>query len=81
LIRIIFRNGDVHMFGKLLGGYVGHRIGERYANNGLKGTLVGLGASAVARRGVGPLALLVGGAWVAKKVLNRRGGRTATTTR
>ncbi|TFI59700.1 hypothetical protein E2493_03570 [Sphingomonas parva] len=69
------------MLGKLLGGYIGHRIGERYANNGLKGTLVGAGAAAVARRGVGPLALLVGGAWVAKKVLNRRSGRTTTASR
>ena len=69
------------MLGKIFGGYVGHRIGERYANNGLKGTLLGLGASAVARRGVGPLALLVGGAWVAKKVLNRRSGRDTTSAR
>jgi hypothetical protein len=69
------------MLGKILGGYVGHRIGERYANNGLTGTLVGAGAAAIARRGVGPLALLVGGAWVAKKVMNRRSGRTTASAR
>ena len=66
------------MLGKILGGYVGQRVGERYGNDGLKGALLGVGAGAIARRGAGPLALLIGGAWVAKKVL---GGRTARTTR
>jgi hypothetical protein len=68
------------MLGKLLGGYVGHRIGERYAQNGLSGALIGAGATAIARRGAGPLALLIGGAWVAKKVLSRRRGRNAAST-
>ena len=67
------------MLGKLFGGYIGHRIGERY-NNGLTGTLAGAGAAAIARRGVGPLALLVGGAWVAKKVLSRRRSAGDTTS-
>ena len=60
------------MLGKLLGGYVGHRMGERYGNNGLKGTLIGMGAGAIARRGAGPLALLLAGGYVARKVLDRR---------
>lgn len=59
------------MFGKILGGYVGHRVGER-AGNGLKGTLLGVGAGAVARRGLGPLGLVLAGGWAAKKLLNRR---------
>ncbi|QAY75359.1 hypothetical protein [Sphingosinicella sp. BN140058] len=67
------------MIGKLLGGYVGSRVGERYGNEGLKGALIGVGASALARRGAGPLALVVGGAWVAKKVLEKRRGRTTAT--
>lgn len=67
------------MIGRIFGGYVGSRIGERYGSEGLKGALLGAGAAAVARRGAGPLALLVGGAWVAKKVLDKRRGRTATT--
>jgi len=67
------------MLGKILGGYVGHRVGERYGNNGLKGALLGAGAGAIARRGAGPLALVVGGAWVAKKVMERRRGRPAST--
>jgi hypothetical protein len=65
------------MIGKLVGGYLGHRIGERYGNDGLKGALIGAGTGALVRRSAGPLALLVGGAWVAKKVLGRRRARTA----
>ena len=60
------------MLGKIFGGYVGHRIGERYGNNGLKGALLGAGAGALARRGAGPLALLLAGGYVARKVLDRR---------
>jgi hypothetical protein len=63
------------MIGKIVGGFIGHRIGERYGNNGLKGTIIGAGAGAVARRGFFPLALVAGGAWVAKKLLDRRHSR------
>jgi hypothetical protein len=65
------------MLGKIFGGYVGHRIGERYGNNGLRGALLGAGAGAIARRGAGPLALLLAGGYVVRKVLDRRnkGGR------
>jgi hypothetical protein len=62
------------MLGKIFGGYVGHRIGERYGNNGLRGALLGAGAGAIARRGAGPLALLLAGGYVARKVLGRRNG-------
>ena len=65
------------MLGKLFGGYVGHRMGERYANNGLKGALIGAGAGHVARRGAKPLMLLMAGGWVANKLLNRRRARHA----
>ena len=68
------------MLGKIFGGYVGKRVAERYGNNGFTGALVGAGAGAIARRGAGPLALLVGGAWVAKKVIDRRKGRGQATT-
>ncbi|HEX8667261.1 MAG TPA: hypothetical protein VF727_02690 [Allosphingosinicella sp.] len=63
------------MMGRIIGGLVGHRIGERYGNNGLKGALIGAGATAVARRGIGPLAVVAGGAWIAKKLLDRRRSR------
>ena len=59
------------MFGKILGGYVGHRMGER-AGNGLKGALLGAGAGAIARRGLGPLGLVLAGGWAAKKLMERR---------
>ena len=59
------------MLGKLLGGYVGHRVGERHGN-GLKGTLLGLGAGHIARRGLGPLGLVLAGGWAARKYMNRR---------
>jgi uncharacterized membrane protein YebE (DUF533 family) len=62
------------MLGKILGGYVGHRMATRNGNNGggLKGALLGAGIGMVARRGLGPLGLLLGGGYVAKKVLDRR---------
>jgi hypothetical protein len=63
------------MIGKLLGGWLGHRVGERYGNNGLKGALLGAGVGMVARRGLGPLGLVLGGGYVAKKVMDRRRAR------
>ena len=65
------------MLGKLLGGYIGHRVGERHGN-GLKGSLLGLGAGHFASRGLGPLALVVGGGWAAKKFMNRLKARRTT---
>ena len=41
------------MFGKLAGAWLGSRIAGR--NSGAKGALLGYGASAIARRGLGPL--------------------------
>ena len=63
------------MIGKLFGGYIGHKIGERYGNNGLRGALLGAGAGAIARRGIGPIAVIAGGAWLARKLLNHRRSR------
>ena len=63
------------MLGKILGGYVGQRMGNRYGREGggaLRGALLGTGIAMVARRGLGPLGLLIGGGYVAKKVLDRR---------
>ena len=64
------------MFGKLAGAYVGSRLARR--NNGGTGLLIGALAPALARRAFGPLGLAVGGAWVAKKLWDRRNrARTA----
>ncbi len=58
------------MFGKLAGAFIGEKIAGR--NNGLRGALVGAGVAAVARRGLGPLALVLGAGWAAKKMLDKR---------
>lgn len=64
------------MIGKIIGAAVGKRIAGRY--NGGTGLLVGALAPTLARRAFGPLGLAVGGAYVAKKLWDRR-ARTRTT--
>ena len=61
------------MLGKLAGAFIGERIAGR--NNGLKGALMGAGVAAVARRGLGPLALALGAGWAAKKMMDKRHNR------
>ena len=64
------------MIGKIVGAAVGRRLAGRY--QGGTGMLVGALAPMVARRAFGPLGLAVGGAWVAKKLWDRRSrGRPA----
>jgi hypothetical protein len=58
------------MLGKLAGAFIGEKIAGR--NNGLRGALLGAGVAAVARRGLGPLALVFGAGWAAKKVMEQR---------
>lgn len=62
------------MLGKLFGAYLGEKVAGR--NSGLKGALVGAGVAAVAKRGFGPLALAVGAGWAAKKMWEKRQGRS-----
>jgi hypothetical protein len=59
------------MFGKLAGAYVGRKLARR--NEGGTGLLLGALAPVIARRAFGPVGLAVGGAWVAKKLWDRRG--------
>jgi len=61
------------MLGKILGAIAGERLAGR--NRKLTGTLVGAAIPAIARRGLGPLALIVGAGWGAKKLWDRRRGR------
>ncbi len=61
------------MFGKLAGAWLGSRIAGR--NSGAKGALLGYGAAAIARRGLGPLAAIAALGWGAKKLYDRRRGR------
>lgn len=58
------------MLGKLAGAYVGEKMAGR--NRGLRGAVVGAGVAAVARRGLGPLALALGAGWAAKKMWDKR---------
>lgn len=64
------------MFGKLAGAWLGSRIAGR--NSGVKGAALGIGAAALARRGLGPLALGAAAVWGARKLMARRRSRAAT---
>lgn len=62
------------MIGKIIGALVGREIDRRDGQGGAKGALIGmLGAGALRR--MGPLGLVLGGAYVAKKAMDRRRGR------
>ncbi len=58
------------MIGKLAGAFIGRRIAGR--QSGAKGAILGYGAAALARRGLGPLGLALGLGWGAKKLWERR---------
>lgn len=59
------------MIGKLIGALVGREIDRRDGQGGAKGALLGAATAGIIRR-AGPLGLLVGGAWIAKKAFDRR---------
>lgn len=61
------------MIGKVIGALVGRELGRR-SNEGGKGALTGIVAASALRR-MGPLGLVLGGAYVAKKAMDRRRGR------
>ena len=61
------------MFGKILGAVVGQRLAGR--NSKLKGALVGAAVPAIARRGLGTLALVAAAGWGVKKLMARRRDR------
>jgi hypothetical protein len=58
------------MIGKIIGAAVGRRLASR--NEGGTGMLLGALAPAIGKRMLGPVGLAVGGAWVAKKLWDRR---------
>jgi hypothetical protein len=58
------------MLGKILGAVVGEKLAGR--NSKLTGALVGAAVPAIARRGLGTLALVGAAAWGAKKLIDRR---------
>jgi hypothetical protein len=59
------------MVGKIIGALVGREIDRRDGEGGLKGAVIGAAAAGVLRR-LGPLGLVLGGAYVAKKAYDRR---------
>jgi ribulose 1,5-bisphosphate synthetase/thiazole synthase len=62
------------MLGRIVGALVGREIDRRDGRGGMKGMLVG-GLAMGALRRMGPLGMVLGGAYVAKKALDRRRGR------
>ena len=61
------------MIRSFIGAAIGRRIAGR--SSGTRGMLLGAAAPWIARRAFGPLGLAVGGAYLAKKVYDRRRGR------
>jgi hypothetical protein len=61
------------MIGKIVGALVGRELGQRSGRGGT-GMLTGALAAGALRR-MGPLGLILGGAYVAKKAMDRRRGR------
>ncbi len=59
------------MIGRIIGALVGRELDRRDGRGGLKGAAVGALAMGAMRR-MGPLGMLIGGGYVAKKAYDRR---------
>lgn len=59
------------MIGKVIGALVGREIDKRDGSGGAKGAALGWVAAGALKR-LGPLGLVLGGAYVAKKAYDRR---------
>lgn len=59
------------MIGKVIGALVGREIDRRDGSGGVKGAVIGAAAAGALRR-LGPIGLVLGGAYVAKKAIGRR---------
>jgi ribulose 1,5-bisphosphate synthetase/thiazole synthase len=59
------------MFGRVIGALVGRELDRRDGRGGLKGAAMGALAIGAMRR-MGPLGMVLGGAYVAKKAMDRR---------
>jgi len=58
------------MVGKILGALIGAEVEKQRRQSGLKGAVVGAVAVGVLRR-LGPLGMVIGGAYAAKKMYDR----------
>ena len=65
------------MLAKILGAIAGEKVAGR--NSKLSGALVGAAIPVIARRGLGPLGLVLAAGWGAKKLLDRRRHRREAT--
>jgi hypothetical protein len=68
------------MLGKIIGAAVGKRVAGRYGSGG-RGMLIGALVPFVARRAFGPLGLVIGGGYLAKKLYDRSNRRSRTDGR
>ncbi len=59
------------MIGRIIGALVGREIDRRDGRGGLKGAAIGALSMGAMRR-MGPLGLLLGGGYIAKKAYDRR---------
>lgn len=64
------------MIGRIVGALVGREMDRRDGGGGAKGAALGWLAAGAMRR-LGPLGVVLGGAYVAKKALDRRKGPRA----
>ena len=65
------------MFGRVIGALVGRELDRRDGSSGIKGAAMGALAVGAMRR-MGPLGMVLGGAYVAKKAYDRRRMTTRT---
>lgn len=62
------------MIGRIIGALVGREVDRRNGDSGIKGMAIGAVAAGALRR-MGPLGMLIGGGYVAKKAIDRRKAR------
>jgi len=67
------------MLAKILGAIAGEKIAGR--NNKLSGALIGAAVPVIARRGLGPIGLVLAAGWGAKKMIDYSRGRKAAESR
>ncbi|WP_326525224.1 hypothetical protein [Sphingomonas sp.] len=65
------------MIGRIIGALVGREIDRRDGSGGAKGAVIGYAAAGALRR-LGPLGLILGGGYVAKKAYDRRKAKRPT---
>lgn len=65
------------MIGKILGALIGAEVEKSRQESGLKGAVLGAAAAGLAKRLV-PVGLVLGGAYAAKKLYDRRKVATGT---